>query len=412
MTARPVHELSGGRRVRRGLVATMVVVAGVVVVGVAPAHALTPASCTEADLETTIATANGNGAGTPDTIFFPTGCPVFTLATGGPNGLPLITSPITIQGPGTIERGSGAPAFRIFEVAPGGSLTVNGVTLKDGLAPGNGGAILNNGTLRVQNCSFEGNSTRAGDNGAATPGVFGASGGLGIPGASVTSLTGADGSASGSGGAIFSVATSSLTVQGCTFLRNTTGAGGAGGASGPAFGGSGGAGGVGGESGRGGAVTLTAASSITVSSFIGNATGRGGRGGAGGTGGTAFGGAGGTGGSGGASAAGGSGGSGAAGRGGQGGTGGKGGNGGGLASGNLTLSTSMFTQNQAGIGGDGGSGGTSFGGLGGSGGSGGAGIGAGSGGSGAPAEPAAGIRPSPGREGPAAPAGRAVVTPP
>ncbi|MEZ5583103.1 MAG: choice-of-anchor Q domain-containing protein [Candidatus Competibacteraceae bacterium] len=87
----------------------------------------------------------------------------------GSNGLPSITSTITLNGNGaTIGRGGGAPAFRLFRVAPSGDLTLNGVTLENGSAddgiPANnvidddGGAILNQGgMLTVSGCVFRNN---------------------------------------------------------------------------------------------------------------------------------------------------------------------------------------------------------------------------------------------------------------
>jgi hypothetical protein len=90
--------------------------------------------------------------------------------TDGPNGLPVIggTKPVdlTILGNGdTIERVSvttkthhgSTDYFRLFDVAPGASLTVDHVTLQGG--SGSGGAIYNRGTLKVINGSIlSGNS--------------------------------------------------------------------------------------------------------------------------------------------------------------------------------------------------------------------------------------------------------------
>ncbi|MBO3680248.1 hypothetical protein [Streptomyces sp. NEAU-YJ-81] len=68
---------------------------------------------------------------------------VYTLssvaATGanGPDGLPVITGNVTLTGTGaTIRRSPSAPDFRIAEIAPGGQLTVSGVTLSGGRAAG------------------------------------------------------------------------------------------------------------------------------------------------------------------------------------------------------------------------------------------------------------------------------------
>src|SRR5262249_44804301 len=64
----------------------------------------------------------------------------------GATGLPTILAAggdLTIVGNGdTIERksGNGTPAFRLFDVAPGGALTLKNVTLRGGFAYGGGGA--------------------------------------------------------------------------------------------------------------------------------------------------------------------------------------------------------------------------------------------------------------------------------
>ena len=51
----------------------------------------------------------------------------------GTNGLPAISSQITIQGNGaTIQRSGGAPKFRIFGVYSGGDLTLKDLTVTNG----------------------------------------------------------------------------------------------------------------------------------------------------------------------------------------------------------------------------------------------------------------------------------------
>jgi len=77
---------------------------------------------------------------------------------GGPHGLPFISSEITINGNGsTIERDANAPNFRIFQVLRNGNLTLNDLTVSRGDSLGNGGAILNLGTLKLSNVSISGN---------------------------------------------------------------------------------------------------------------------------------------------------------------------------------------------------------------------------------------------------------------
>src|SRR5918996_3507608 len=58
--------------------------------------------------------------------------------TYGDTGLPLVTSTITIAGNNsTIERGAGAPEFRVLAVTSGGNLALEDLTLTGGFASGN-----------------------------------------------------------------------------------------------------------------------------------------------------------------------------------------------------------------------------------------------------------------------------------
>jgi hypothetical protein len=108
-------------------------------------------------------------------------------ATNGANGLPVISGGgkkvaadnLTIVGSSgdIIQRdsASGTPAFRLFDVASGGSLTLQNVTLQGGLAFGSGaaadgGAIYNQGTLTLINTVVQDN-TAQGSNGAAAGAV-------------------------------------------------------------------------------------------------------------------------------------------------------------------------------------------------------------------------------------------------
>jgi hypothetical protein len=75
-----------------------------------------------------------------------------------PNGLPVIVSPILLEGDGagtTLARQDDAPFFRLFHVGPTGDLTLDGLTLAHGGGGNNpfrykGGAIFNDhGTLTI-----------------------------------------------------------------------------------------------------------------------------------------------------------------------------------------------------------------------------------------------------------------------
>ena len=91
----------------------------------------------------------------------------------GNNGLPSVTTPIVINGNGaTVRRGTGAQksAIRLFHISQGGDLTLNDITLLDGMAieptdvtlliPNSGGAILNHGTLTVNNSLITANRAK------------------------------------------------------------------------------------------------------------------------------------------------------------------------------------------------------------------------------------------------------------
>jgi pimeloyl-ACP methyl ester carboxylesterase len=109
----------------------------------------------------------------------------------GPNGLPAISSNITIQGNGaTIERNSNM-LFRFFYISnqqygslPSGSLTLDDLTLENGYAYGGesysgggglgaGGAIFNQGTLALSDVTFSNNTAYGGDAGTYASTVVG-----------------------------------------------------------------------------------------------------------------------------------------------------------------------------------------------------------------------------------------------
>jgi len=112
-----------------------------------------------AGLIAAINTANANGPGL-DTINLAPKTYTLTAADNGNNGLPVVTSNITINGDGaTITRDSAAPPFRIFEITTTGSLTLNSLTLSGGRTAENGGAIYNNGgILNIISSTLSGNT--------------------------------------------------------------------------------------------------------------------------------------------------------------------------------------------------------------------------------------------------------------
>jgi hypothetical protein len=145
----------------------------------------------------------------------------------GFNGLPTITSPVTIIGNGsTIQRDPNAPSFRIVTVDTTGSLRLVGVTLTNGLAKGGnggtdrgnsddgggggggaglGGAIYNRGALTVSVSSLVNNTAQGGDGGASSnntgedSGGGGGGGGLGGNGGNTGEANGGDAGGGGGG---------------------------------------------------------------------------------------------------------------------------------------------------------------------------------------------------------------------
>ncbi len=130
-----------------------------------------PPICSAEFLIWSINKANNNGPGS-DTIDLDPGC-VYELASvdntvDGNNGLPTITTLITINGNGAMVRRSTLSqksAIRLFHISQGGELYLNDITLHDGLGmnPVNvtpeilnsGGAIFNAGIVTVNNSTLD-----------------------------------------------------------------------------------------------------------------------------------------------------------------------------------------------------------------------------------------------------------------
>jgi thrombospondin type 3 repeat protein len=115
---------------------------------------------------------SGTGLTGADTIELPPGG-IITLTTPinsplGANGLPVISSHVTIEGRGsTIRRNNTPSLFRLFAVSPSGNLLINEVILTGGMVSGGGGAILNSGgTVVVGNSTVTGNTANTSGGGA------------------------------------------------------------------------------------------------------------------------------------------------------------------------------------------------------------------------------------------------------
>jgi hypothetical protein len=105
--------------------------------------------CGAGDVSCLIASINqANANGRKNTIRLAAGTYSLTFNndTDGPNGLPVITSKLTIEGAGAnltiVERASNAPVVRLLYVAKTGDLTLDQLSLTTGRSSG---ALLNNG---------------------------------------------------------------------------------------------------------------------------------------------------------------------------------------------------------------------------------------------------------------------------
>jgi hypothetical protein len=129
------------------------------------------AAATVSDLIADINAASQQGGTNTITLVAPSTSPYVLTAvnntTDGATGLPVIAANdnLTILGNGaTIERStvSGTPAFRLLDVAAGGSLTLANLTLQGGFAYGSGvaakgAAIYNHGTVDLNGVTVENN---------------------------------------------------------------------------------------------------------------------------------------------------------------------------------------------------------------------------------------------------------------
>jgi hypothetical protein len=281
-----------------------------------------------------ISVANKGGGANTITLTAATTSPYVLTAvdnmTDGPTGLPVIrggtkADNLTIVGNGdTIERStvSGTPGFRLLDVANGGSLTLENLTLENGLEVGSGvsaegGAVINQGTLTlmgvtVQNNIAEGstgvNGTKASPSGGDGATAFG--GGIwsygaltledltlasvvhttiannqaigGVGGAAVAgcknytnAVSGGSGGGAGGGGVYVLFGTANVTNAS---LFNNTAEGGQGGSGSQAY-----AGGPGGDAGGGGLVAANGSATLSGTTLMSNVA-QAGQGGAGGTG--------------------------------------------------------------------------------------------------------------------------------
>lgn len=147
--------------------AAAAVLAGAVPVTASPAQAssrIVRVPCDPAALAAAIIAANTPAGGVlrlaPRCLY------TITTPATATTALPVITGTVTLLGgPGTtIRRDPAAAAFRILDVAAGGSLSVIGIAIFNGNTAGLGGGVQNAGRLVLSRTTLSGN--RAGNGGA------------------------------------------------------------------------------------------------------------------------------------------------------------------------------------------------------------------------------------------------------
>jgi hypothetical protein len=217
---------------QRVLLASLVTVGlGSVPIQVAYAAQQRDVSCKVDDLRTAIHTAKSG-----DVLSLAQDC-MYALpdaypqdAALGADGLPVITITLTIKGNGaTITRAQGAQKFRIFQVAPGGDLTLSDLTVENGdtsgsdFKAGRGGGIYNLGTVKVINGTISNNNAAVGGGGIGNGDAQEANNVTPAPGnltLSDNSVVSGNSIASGNGGGIANGLTSTMDLTRCTISGN------------------------------------------------------------------------------------------------------------------------------------------------------------------------------------------------
>lgn len=123
---------------------------------------VTRVPCDAARLSTAFTAANTAGSGTlrlaPNCVYNITA----TLTTSGTSRITLIGGPSTV-----IKRNPATSNIRVFNVASGTTLRIFGIFIQNGelTGTGNGGGILNAGTLLLRSVTLNGNTTNNGNGG-------------------------------------------------------------------------------------------------------------------------------------------------------------------------------------------------------------------------------------------------------
>jgi len=122
-----------------------------------------------------------------------------------------INNDLTINGPGAaVLTVSGNQASQVFDITGAFNVAISGLTVADGMNSGDGGGIMNSGTLAVDHCTFTGNSATLNGGGIWNAGTL-----------TVTASTFTSNQA-GQGGAVYGEYKTSVTsLTGCTLTGNS-----------------------------------------------------------------------------------------------------------------------------------------------------------------------------------------------
>jgi predicted outer membrane repeat protein len=162
-----------------------------------------PASCTQAAFDSVLDAIQTNGGGTLTFNCGGAAAIVFSSA----KSIPEI---VFIDGGGLVTL-SGGNSTRLFEVTATGSLTLRNIVLTNGVHPLEGGAILNQGELSLENTTIR-NSLASGANSAG--------GAISTYGILVVNGSLFENNAAPSGGAIYVPATTNLVISDSTLRNN------------------------------------------------------------------------------------------------------------------------------------------------------------------------------------------------
>jgi hypothetical protein len=199
-------------------------VAAVAITVAMPVAAQADVACDETALVQAITDANAAGGG--NVVLEPLCTYDLTtshaIGSNGADGLPIITTVITLTGDQNVIRRSsalGTPAFRIAEVASTGKLTLKQVTLDNGSAVGSGGAILNFGAVTLTGGVLTNNSASGTGGGLSNADV--PAPGTGTA-ATFTGSTISGNTATGQGGGLYNGLRGSLTTSSSAITSNTS----------------------------------------------------------------------------------------------------------------------------------------------------------------------------------------------